>query len=124
MQRRRSIVPILLVLALASCAKAPPTLSPTGVAAYNATRVVKALDVLRDAAIAANAQAQPLLSTANTRLVVNYHESAVKTIGAIPNGWKAIVEQGLTELQVQLGAEYAQIAPYVNLVKTLIAEVQ
>ena len=123
MQKRRSILPVLLVLALAGCAKAPPTLSPAGVAAFNATRVVKALDLVRDTAIAANAQTPPLVSTANTRIVVNVYESAVRTIAAAPNGWKAIVSKALDELPNQLGAEYSQIEPYVNLVKTLIAEV-
>lgn len=125
------VLPILLLCALGagvlmtpSCAKAPPALSPAGTAAFNATRVVKALDVLRDVAIDAEAQSPKLISTANTRKIVSYHEAAVKTIGAVPGGWRPTVLAGLEQLRAEIPAgEYARIAPFVALVQTLIAEV-
>jgi hypothetical protein len=116
---------LLAAIALFGCAKAPPTLSPAGAAAFQATRVVKALDVLRDFAIEAEAQNPKVLSTANTRKVVTFHESAVKTIGAVPGGWKPTVTAGLDQLQHDLSAaDWQRVAPYVNLIKTLIAGVQ
>lgn len=114
---------LVLVLAFAAsdCAKPPPNLTPEATAAFHATRVVKALDLVMDTAIAAEAQTPKVLSTANTRKVVEFHQTAVRTIHAVPNGWKPTVTAALNELQAQLGSEYAQIAPYVNLVQTLIA---
>lgn len=116
------LVVMLTAVALFGCSHAPPTLSPAGVAAFQATRVVKALDVLRDFAIDAEAQNPKVLSTANTRLVVTFHESAIKTIAAVPGGWKPTVTAGLDQLQHDLsGADWKRVAPYVNLVKALIA---
>lgn len=116
---------MLTAVALFGCSHAPPSLSPAGAAAFQATRVVKALDVLRDFAIDAEAQNPKLLSTANTRLVVTFHESALKTIAAVPGGWRPTVTAGLAQLQHDLpAAEWARVAPYVNLVKALIAGIQ
>jgi hypothetical protein len=120
----KRIVLIAALLVSSACVKAPPTLTPAGVAAFNGTRVVKALDVLRDSAIAANAQVPPLLSTATTRKVVTYHESALKTIQAAPSGWVPTVQAGLTEVGKDLPpAEQQQLGPYLALVQTLIMEV-
>ena len=109
-------------LAPTSCTHAPPTLSPAGAAAFQATRVVKALDVLRDFAIDAEAQTPKMLSTANARTIVTFHESAIKTIAAVPGGWKPTVTAGLEQLQHDLpAADWQRVAPYVNLVRVLIA---
>lgn len=125
LRRARALSLIVIVLALAvACAKAPPNLSPAGTAAFHATRVVKALDVFRDAAISANDQSPPLISTATTRQIVLYHKSAVTMIGAAPSGWVLVVQTGLTELDKNLPThERQQLAPYVALVRTLIVEV-
>lgn len=119
------LAPLILILVLlAACAKAPPTLSPAGTAAFQATRVVKALDVLRDVAISANEQSPPLLSTATTRKVVLYHRSAVTVLGTAPEGWREVVGTGLSELHQSLSpAEQRQLDPYIRLVQTLIEEV-
>ena len=107
-----------------SCAKAPPSLSPEGVAAFNALRVVRALDVVRDTAIDAEAQVPPLISTANTRTIINFHEAALKTIAAAPGGWKATVLAGLDQLKADiLPAAWARIRIYIDLLKVVIAEV-
>ena len=58
-------------VAVQSCASitpAPAGLSAAGVVAFNQTRLVKALDVIRDTAISANAQPKPLISTDETRM--------------------------------------------------------
>lgn len=125
--RRKRVVGLLVVLALLSSAcavKAPPTLSPAGAAAFQATRVVRALDVLQDFAIAAEAQNPKLLSTDNTRKVVNFVGASVKLIDAVPGGWRPTVYAGLAQLEHDLPPPaWARIAPYVQLLKVLIAEV-
>ncbi len=114
---------IVLVLSLAvACAKAPPTLTPEALTAYRATQVVKALDVFRDTAIAANFQAG--LSVETTRKIVLYHESIVKVIQASPTGWKPTALSGLDEVVKTLTPkDRTLLAPYVTLVKTVITEV-
>lgn len=117
-------------LGMTGCGGNPPpatdptvNLSASGRAAYHATRAVKALDLLRDIAITAEAQTPKLMSTASTRKVVLYHQSVVKTIAAVPEGWLAVAEQGLTELQKQIPAEeWTQIDPYVRLVLAIYKE--
>ena len=82
------------------------------------------LGVLQDFAIAAEAQTPKLLSTDNTRKVVNFVGSAAKTIDAVPAGWKPTVMAGLVQLQADLPPpDWARVAPYVQLIKVLIAEV-
>jgi hypothetical protein len=121
---RLQVPTLALALTLAGCAPPPPTLSPAGQAAVIGKQVIQALDVLRDFAISANAQTPPLLSTANTRKIIDYHESAVKVIEAAPSGWKATVLAGLDQLKVDLPpADWLRILPYVALVKSLIAGV-
>jgi hypothetical protein len=122
MRRARSSALLLVLLLAAACYK-PATLTPAGVVAFNATRVVKALDVLRDFAVDANAQTPPLLTTATTRTVVTYHRAAVSVIGQSPSGWVPIVVAGLEQLQTTIPApEYQRLAPYVSLVSTLVKE--
>lgn len=119
----RSLV-LVLVLVAASCAKAPPSLSPAGTAAFQATRVVKALDVLSDFVIAAEAQTPKVISTANTRTIGNFVTAAAKTIDAAPGGWKPTVLAGLDQLQHDiLPAEWQRVLPYVTLIKALIQEI-
>lgn len=115
---------IVLFSLLFACAKAPPNLTPEANAAFKGTQAVKALDLLRDTAISANAQVPPVLSEAITRKVVLYHQSTVKVIQAAPTGWKATVGTGLDELLSNLTpSERAVLAPYVTLIKTVITEV-
>lgn len=115
----------ILILALAvGCAKAPPDLTPEASAAFKGTQAVKALDALRDAAVAANAQVPPLLSTEVTRTVVLYHQSTVKIVQAAPAGWKAAAMATLDEVTKNLSPhDKALLQPYVTLVKLVIGEV-
>lgn len=107
-----------------ACAPPPATLTPAGVVAFQEARVVQALDVLRDTAIAANAQVPPLISTSNTRAIVTYHEAALKTIQAGTAGWQAALNTGLDQLVASLSAKEATVvAPYVTLIKTAIKAV-
>ena len=108
-----------------ACAKTPPALSPEASVAFKATQVVRALDILRDTAIAAHAQTPPLMPEATTRQVVLYHQSTVKVIQAAPSGWRAVSETGLAELAGHLSpSDKALLAPYLALVKAVIAEVK
>jgi len=107
---------------LTSCASAPVNLSPAGATAFNKTRVVKALDLVRDTAIAANAQTPPLLSTDETRQIVTFHEATLKTLQATDEGWQAAVSTAVTEFAKTLSsAQQKVLAPYLTLLQTLIA---
>lgn len=122
------LLPLLLVGLLAlpstSCTKAPPNLSPAGQAAFQKTRVIKALDLLRDFAIDAEAAQPQVLSTDVTRKVVTYHQSALKILDAAGTGWKALVATSLTEFGNSLpAAERGKLKPYLDLVAAVIAEV-
>lgn len=113
------------VLGVSACgATPPPTLSPAGQAAVTATQVIKALDVIRDTVVELNKQTPPIVSTADMLKVVNFHESAVKTILAVPSGWKATVESALAQLQKDLPADtWNRMLPYITLYETLVAGV-
>lgn len=134
---------VLLVVWVAGCRPAPPTLSPEGKAAFHATRVIQVLDVFRDAAIAANSVTPPIVTTASTREVVLWHKTALKTIAAVPTGWQATVKAGLFELTCHPMAaplpppappppctprlkpgEVEKLIPYVGLALVVINEVQ
>jgi hypothetical protein len=117
------IVTVVSTTSQVACTHAPPTLSPVAQQQFNNTRVVKALDLIRDTAIDANAQVPPLMSTNATRIVVTFHRSALVTINASTSGWKATVLQSLDELvkdKALLPTEVQRITPYVALAKTLI----
>jgi predicted Zn-dependent protease len=110
------------VIVFTACPTTPPNLSPAGATAFNKTRVVKALDLVRDTAILANAQTPPVLSTDDTRLVVQFHEATVKTLQATDQGWQAAVSTAVTEFSKTLTpAQQHVIAPYLVLLQTLIA---
>lgn len=107
-----------------ACKHAPPNLSPRGKAAWYGMRVIKNLDLLRDTAISANAQTPPLLSEATTRKIVIAHRSAITVVHAAPNGWEDAVKVSLNEVLKDLPPnERAVVAPYVQLVLTVLQEV-
>ena len=125
---KRLLLPFAFLLAFTfapgACVKAPPTLSPAGTAAFNALRVGHALDIVRDTANDANRQTPPLVSNAALLKIVNWHEAAVKTIVAVPGGWKPTVLTGLDQLKDEIPPdEWQRVAIYVALLKTVISEV-
>ncbi len=112
---------LLVALALAGCAPAPPNLTPTATAAFYKTRVIKALDVVRDTAIDAAATTPPLMTQASANTVVKIHRSALRTIQASAAGWPAAVQTALDEGLKNLPKHDADlVAPYVALVKVLL----
>jgi len=115
---------IILSVGLVACQHTPPELTPAASAAFKGTQAVRVLDLIRDTATTANEQVPPLMSTEDTRKVVLYHQSAVKTIQAAPTGWKATVDTGLNELLNNLSPpDRARLGPYAALLKTVLAEV-
>lgn len=119
---RRSVLVAVLVLASA-CASVPPNLSPTGRAAFQATQAVRVLDVVRDFAVAANDTQPPLIARNDMRRVVQWHASIVRTIRAVPDGWKPIALAGLEELRAELPPEtWKRLQPYLALVRAVIQE--
>jgi hypothetical protein len=100
---------------------APASLSSTGVLAFNQTRAIKALDLIRDTAILANAQTPSALSTTSTRLVVQFHEATVKTINAAGTGWPTLAQTAADNFIKTLpAADQAVIQPYITLLDTLL----
>ena len=116
---------LVLLLTLApACRHAPPTVSTRAQLAFQGTRVIKALDLIRDFAVDGNAQAPPLISTPTTRKVVTYHRSAITLVHDIPSGWKQTLLTGLDETVKDLpDGEGQKLAPYVGLVRAVLAEV-
>lgn len=116
---------VLCVVVTAGCAaNAAPTLSPVAAAAFTNTRVIRVLDLVRDTAISAHEQQPPLLSEPTTRKVVLYHQSTLKIIDATTTGWRGAVSTGLEELLRNIpNGERQLLAPYITLVKAILAEV-
>lgn len=116
---------VVLLLSSAACANnVPPNLSPNAVVAYQGTKVILSLDVLRDAAIALAATNPPVIRQDIATKVVQWHKIAITTIHDTPSGWKVTVITGLDSVKSGLNAqEQKQLGPYFALAKTLINEV-
>jgi len=126
LHRLRSLCVLgVLVVGLSACANhAPPTLSPQAAAAWYGTRIIQNLDLLRDVVQDANKQVPPLVSVETARKVTLYHQSAITIVHDAPNGWKAGVQSGLSELQHNLPSNESRlIGPYVALLQTVLQEV-
>lgn len=120
-----SILMCVIGLAADCAGKVPPNLNPQATRAWYGTEVIKGLDVIRDAAVAANAVQPPVAPTSDTRIVVEWHQSAVRVIHEIPNGWQPAVLKGLDETMAKLSpsTRYA-LDPYATLARTLIERSQ
>ena len=106
------------------CAKAPPTLSPAGRAAFQAQQAVRVLDVIRDFAVAANDQTPPIVARNDMRKIVEFHQQVVRTIRAVPDGWKPIALTALDQLKADLPPPtWKLLQPYVALLTAVIQEV-
>lgn len=124
---QKMLLAMLLAVFTVACgaSRMPPNLSPPAAAAWNATQVVRALDVVRDIAIAAGQTNPPLIAEGDTRVVVQYHQSALQVIRETPNGWKPVVEQGLDQTLNRVSSTTRSlISPYVDLVKAILREVK
>lgn len=126
---RAAIAPVLIATAftLSACGgqHTPPNLSPAGAAKWHATRAIQALDTVRDVAIAGNEIQPPVISTKDTRTIVEFHQSAVTVIGESPSGWRSAVKAALNETLKRVEPDTAEtLRPYVDLVKAIINEVR
>lgn len=118
----KTISLLILVGLTISCASASKNLSPQGIEAFNKTRIIKGLDVIRDTAVDANKTVPPLISTATTRKIVTYHRSSLLIVNA--QGAKALTTTSLDELVKDLPkSESDLLAPYISLAKVIINEV-
>lgn len=121
MIRRISAIILVLALAPACASNAPPNLSPQAAQAWRGTRVIHVLDVFRDAAIDANAQTPPLLSTDLTRSIVKFHAASLEIVKNGPSGWIQMLRLGLAEVQKRLaGRERELLEPYIDLVLAVL----
>jgi hypothetical protein len=125
LRRRLPMLVLCLVLFTPACAQnAPPNLSPAGVVAWQGTKVIKALDVIRDIAVDAEATAPPLLSHATMLKIVAWHKAAITTAHAAPAGWSDVIKASLrSTLDLLTPAERQQLSPYFALAETLLNEV-
>jgi len=108
----------------AACAKAPPTLSPTGQREFYATRAIKVLDIPRDFVI--DGEAAGVVSTDDARTIVLWHKSAVQVASVSGANWQTVVATTLDEAVKNLKKQATRdkLAPYVSLVKAVLLEVQ
>ena len=120
------ITAFVLALSLigSGCAKAPPNLTPQAVVAFHATQAITVLDHVRDAADNAHKTTPPLISAQVNLKVATWHESAVTIAHEAKHGWQKAVIVGLDGLQHDLvPSDWAIVAPYVALAKTILTEV-
>lgn len=125
-------------LTLASCATAPPPdLTPPAQVAYQSTRIVRALDVARDTAVAL--QPGGTVTVRDTREIVLWHRTAVVAAEASPAGWRLTVRAGIYMLTCdpraavttpppsctpRLPAETIQaMSPYIGIGLILLSEI-
>ena len=123
--RRLLLIGLLCFAPLGGCVKAPPDITPQATQAFHKTNVLKGLDLARDFAIDAEATDPKVLSTAATRKIVTYHQSAVRIMQAADAGWREAVMSALDELLDNLTpAERQKFGPYAGLIKSLIQEIR
>jgi hypothetical protein len=122
MMLRTCVLCALLVLA-PGCAKPPIYLSAQAQAAWRGTRIIHALDVIRDIAIDANASDPPLLNEATTRQVVLVHKSLITIVHEQPAGWQGMVLAGLDGLESLLPAgDMSRLLPYIHIARAALKE--
>ena len=93
-------IPLLLILAVVAC-HAPVTITtPQGQIAYTADQIAVRVGELQNAAIQANATGG--LSTANTRIVVEFATTVAPILKATPSGWQTTVATAWTQAKKQL----------------------
>lgn len=138
----RKWIVVLLLVVLVGCTTVPPTLTPEATAAFQANRVVKVLDVFRDAAIAANEMAPDKVTENDTRQIVLWHKASVQVIQVSPQGWRPTVLASLYGLTCDERAKVPtpgpatvcipqlpqpvvdQMRPYISIVVVVLQEVK
>ena len=130
---RKLFVSTLVFVSISCASKAPPVQTPAALKLWQANEAVLYLDQVLDVAIGLNNIQQcptppatepachPVLSEQNTRYVVDGIGAAVKTIQAVPAGWKATANAALDSLAKQLDAMgRSKLVPYIDVARTLL----
>ncbi len=125
---KRKIGTLILVVLTVSCRPMPPNLTPTDEAIFRANEMVVAIGTIGTAAIELNklqrcnpAPCRPMLSTDNTRIVVEISRATIDTINKVPEGWRAVAIRALENIESKLDAEgWDRIAPYVSMARVII----
>lgn len=123
---------LVVVLLAVGCAKAPPQLPAGDAVLFQANQAVVAIGTVQHAAIELNkvqvcppAPCRPLLSDANTRIVIDNVASALTTIKQVPTGWRPTITAALTEIQNRLDADgKTRLAAYVQTANTIITSLR
>ena len=129
---------LLLALLTVSCAShiPPATLSGVGVSAWYANEAVVAIGTLQHVAIELNKviicdaptatsnaipSCHPILSDANTRVVVDSVTVALNTMRAVPSGWVQTTVTALDQISNKLD-QYGQVKlrPYLDAARIVI----
>lgn len=124
---RRAFLSLILCTTLACAGKAPPGLSPAGVRVWQANEAVVALGTAQHAAIelnkvqVCNPTCYPLLSDHNTGVVVDNVLTALHTIKAVPDGWKATALEAINAIMLRIDSEgQARIVAYLEAARAVI----
>lgn len=132
--RFRWFAAVCAALVLSGCAaKAPASLSPIGVRAWQANEAVLTLGQVQKTAIGLNAIQKcdnaappvcgPILSDKNTRVVIDAVEAGVKSIQQLPSGWRASTTTALANVRAQLDtAGKTNLSAWLAVVDTFLME--
>jgi len=114
---------LLVALACAGCAKAPPNLTPAGVVVWQANEATVILGNVQRTAIGLNGvqrceiprPCEPLFSDRNTGIVVDVVTDGLLTLRAVPSGWRATTSEALNRVAMRLDeAGRTKIAGYLQ----------
>ena len=102
----------------------PPTLSPKAQVEWQGTRIIHAIDAVRDLAQDGTKTTPPVISEATATKVTVWHRAAIITIHDAPAGWAHTVDTGLSQLIASLPpTEKQQLAVYLTLAQTVLKDV-
>lgn len=129
---KKSILVFVFAFVVSGCAAhAPGSLSPAGTKIWQADQAAATLGTVQHLAIALNmvqrcatppsTNCAPVLSDANTRVVVTVVGSALRTLQQVPDGWKVTTSTALTQIGMQLDAAgKGQVTPYLQAAQTIL----
>lgn len=132
MRFRLSAALVAVMLTIGCAGKAPSSLSPVGVRSWEANQAVLTLGQVQKTAIGLNAIQKcspapvvcaPLLSNANTGIVVDAVAASVKSIQQAPAGWRSSTTVALAEIRSRLDAGgKANLSAWLGVVDTFLQE--
>jgi hypothetical protein len=131
--RNAALVVALMLATACGGFHTPPNLSPVGQAAWKADRAVLGFEAVVDGSTGLNKIqvcdknvppiCHALLSKANTDIILDVSRRSVVTLRATPDGWRATVSTGLTEIRSKLDdSGKAQISAWLGVLDALLKE--